>query len=83
VTDQIDALIPPIIMAILFVAVVRTIIASQNPQKRAAARAREHEAEQADPRFASGAAASAAAAVGSARPVPSSDPTPGGRREAQ
>jgi hypothetical protein len=48
---NIDALLPPLIMAVLFIAVVRTIIVSQNPQKRAAARARELAAEQADPRF--------------------------------
>jgi hypothetical protein len=48
----IEALLPPLIMALLFIAVVRTIIVSQNPQKRAAARARELEAEHADPRFA-------------------------------
>ena len=47
----IDALLPPAIMAVLFIAVVRTIIVSQNPQKRAASRVREIEAEQADPRF--------------------------------
>lgn len=51
---NIDALLPPLIMALLFIAVVRTIIVSQNPQKRAAARARELAAEQADPRFGAG-----------------------------
>ncbi len=51
-TADIEALLPPLIMALLFIAVVRTIIVSQNPQKRAAARARELEAENADPRFA-------------------------------
>jgi len=50
--DKIDAILPPLIMALLFIAVVRTIIISQNPQKRAAARARELEAERVDPRFA-------------------------------
>ena len=75
-TDQIDALIPPVIMAILFVAVVKTIISSQNPQKRAAARAREDAAERADARFATHGASRGGS-------VPSSDPTPGGEREAQ
>ena len=49
---KLEALLPPLIMALLFIAVVRTIIVSQNPQKRAAAKARELAAEQADPRFA-------------------------------
>jgi hypothetical protein len=47
----VSAYIPPLIMAVLFVAVVRLIIVSQNPRKRAAARARELAAEQDDPRF--------------------------------
>ena len=50
-TTDIDAIVPPLIMAILFIAIVRTIIASQNPQKRAAAKARELAAEKADQRF--------------------------------
>ena len=49
--STVDAILPPLIMALLFIAVVRTIIVSQNPQKQAAAKAREIEAEQADPRF--------------------------------
>ena len=65
---DISALLAPLIMAIAFVAVVRTIIVSQNPRKRAAARAWEAAAERADPRFA------VAPAV---RPVRGSDPTTG------
>jgi hypothetical protein len=49
---SVSAYIPPLIMAVLFVAVMRLIIVSQNPQKRAAARARELAAERDDPRFA-------------------------------
>jgi hypothetical protein len=45
--------VPSAIMAIVFVYVVRLIIVSQNPQKRAEARARELEAERNDPRFGS------------------------------
>lgn len=48
---SISAYIPPLIMAVLFVVVMRLIIVSQNPQKRAAARARELAAERDDPRF--------------------------------
>ncbi|MBW8804078.1 MAG: hypothetical protein JF587_09520 [Catenulisporales bacterium] len=40
-------------MAILFVYLIRLIIVSQNPQKRAEARARELDAERNDPRFVS------------------------------
>ncbi len=68
---KIDAILPPLIMALLFIAVVRTIIISQNPQKRAAARARELEAERADPRFAA------------ADALPGSDPQAGGGSVAQ
>ena len=45
--------VPSAIMAVVFVYVVRLIIVSQNPQKRAEARARELEAERNDPRFGS------------------------------
>ena len=64
----VSAYIPPLIMAVLFVAVVRLIIVSQNPQKRAAARARELAAEQDDPRFAGpGRGGGTAAAPGARR----------------
>jgi hypothetical protein len=45
------ALVPPAIMAVLFVAVVITILRAQNPRRRAEARAREAAAERADKRF--------------------------------
>jgi len=48
---DVEALIAPTVMAILFVAVVVTILRSQNPQRRAAAKQREHAAEEADPRI--------------------------------
>lgn len=51
---SVSAYIPPLIMAVLFVAVMRLIIVSQNPQKRAVARDRELAAERDDPRFAAG-----------------------------
>ena len=57
----VSAYIPPLIMAVLFVVVMRFIIVSQNPQKRAAARARELAAELDDPRFADAARESGAA----------------------
>ena len=69
--SDLEAILPPLIMAVLFIAVVRTIIVSQNPQKRAAARARELAAEQADPRFAA------------ADPRPGSDPRAEGGGAAQ
>ena len=49
--DNLGLYVPSAIMAIVFVYVVRLIIVSQNPQKRAEARARELEAERNDPRF--------------------------------
>ncbi|MFD0630562.1 hypothetical protein ACFQ9X_01750 [Catenulispora yoronensis] len=49
--DNLDLYIPSAVMAILFVYVIRLIIVSQNPQKRAEARARELQAEREDPRF--------------------------------
>jgi hypothetical protein len=51
--DHLDLYVPSAVMAILFVYVIRLIIVSQNPQKRAEARARELAAEQDDPRFVS------------------------------
>ena len=48
---DLEALIPPVIMAIIFVAVVLTILRSQNPRRREAARQRERAAEAADPRI--------------------------------
>jgi hypothetical protein len=50
--DNLGLYVPSAIMAILFVYVIRLIIVSQNPQKRAEAKARELEAERNDPRFA-------------------------------
>ncbi|GAA1989608.1 hypothetical protein [Catenulispora subtropica] len=43
--------VPSILMAGVFIYVIRLIVVSQNPQKRAEARARELEAERNDPRF--------------------------------
>ncbi|NUP46644.1 MAG: hypothetical protein HOW97_04935 [Catenulispora sp.] len=43
--------VPSAIMAVVFVYVIRLIVVSQNPQKRAEARARELQAERDDPRF--------------------------------
>lgn len=48
---DLESLVAPVIMAVLFVAVVITILRAQNPQRRAAARAREQAAEDADPRI--------------------------------
>ena len=48
---DLESLIPPVVMAILFVAVVLTILRSQNPRRRAAAKQRERAAEDADPRI--------------------------------
>ncbi len=48
---DLESLIPPLVMAILFIAIVVTILRSQNPQRRAAARQRERAAEEADPRI--------------------------------
>lgn len=44
-------LIPPTVMAILFVCLIVTILRAQNPQRRAAQKQREGEAEAADPRI--------------------------------
>ncbi|OLE19971.1 MAG: hypothetical protein AUG49_26530 [Catenulispora sp. 13_1_20CM_3_70_7] len=51
--DHLDLYVPSVVMAILFVYLIRLIIVSQNPQKRAEARARELDAERNDPRFVS------------------------------
>jgi mannose/fructose/N-acetylgalactosamine-specific phosphotransferase system component IIC len=51
VLKDLESLIPPMIMAIAFVAVVVAILRSQNPQRRAAAKQRERAAEEADPRI--------------------------------
>jgi hypothetical protein len=51
VLKDLESLIAPAIMAAVFVAVVVTILRSQNPQRRAAAKARERAAEDADPRI--------------------------------
>ncbi|HXR72062.1 hypothetical protein [Actinocrinis sp.] len=49
--NDLEALVIPLIVAIAFVALVVTILRSQNPQRRAAAKARERAAEEADPRI--------------------------------
>ena len=51
VVKDLESLVPPLIMAIAFIAIVVTILRSQNPQRRAAAKARERAAEEADPRI--------------------------------
>ena len=48
---DIEALVIPAIVAVAFIALVVTILRSQNPQRRAAAKARERAAEEADPRI--------------------------------
>jgi cbb3-type cytochrome oxidase subunit 3 len=51
VVADLEALIPPVVMAILFIALVVTILRAQNPRRKAAAKAREEAAEKADPRI--------------------------------
>jgi type II secretory pathway pseudopilin PulG len=51
VLADLESLIAPLIMAVLFTAVITTILRSQNPQRRAAAKERERAAENADPRI--------------------------------
>jgi hypothetical protein len=48
---DLESLIPPAIMAVIFVAVVRVILKAQNPRRRAAVKAREEDAEALDPRI--------------------------------
>lgn len=48
---DLEALIPPAVMAAVFVAVVLTILRSQNPRRREATKRRERAAEEADPRI--------------------------------
>jgi hypothetical protein len=48
---DLESLIAPTIMALVFAAIVLTILRSQNPQRRAAAKARERAAEESDPRI--------------------------------
>lgn len=48
---DLESLVAPTIMAIIFVAVLVVIVRAQNPRRRAEARARERAAEAADPRF--------------------------------
>jgi hypothetical protein len=48
---DLESLIPPACLAVGFVLLVRAILKNQNPQRRAAARAREAAAEAADPRI--------------------------------
>ncbi|HEU5355752.1 MAG TPA: hypothetical protein VFU65_14875 [Actinocrinis sp.] len=54
VVKDLEALVVPLIMALAFIALVVTILRSQNPQRRAAAKARERAAEEADPRVQKG-----------------------------
>lgn len=51
VLKDLEALIPPAVMAVLFIAVLVTIMRAQNPRRRAEARAREKAAEDSDPRI--------------------------------
>ena len=51
---DLEALIAPLIVGIAFIALVVTILRSQNPQRRAAATARERAAEEAEPRIQKG-----------------------------
>jgi hypothetical protein len=48
---DVSDLIPPTVMAILFVCLVVTILRVQNPQRRAASKQREEDAERSDPRI--------------------------------
>ncbi|HTJ72413.1 MAG TPA: hypothetical protein VL551_33040 [Actinospica sp.] len=48
---DLESLIPSACLAVGFVLLVRTILKQQNPQRRAAAKAREEAAEAADPRI--------------------------------
>ena len=48
---DLESLIPPLVMAILFIALIVTILRAQNPRRKAAAREREKAAEDADPRI--------------------------------
>ncbi len=48
---DLESLIAPTVVAVVFVAVIITILRTQNPQRRAAAKARERAAEEADPRI--------------------------------
>ncbi|MBS2965621.1 hypothetical protein KGA66_21400 [Actinocrinis puniceicyclus] len=51
VLKDLESLIPPVVVAVLFIAVVVTILRAQNPQRREAARQREQAAQDADPRI--------------------------------
>ena len=48
---DLESLIPSVCLAVGFVLLVKTILKNQNPQRRAAAKAREAAAEAADPRI--------------------------------
>ncbi|MGH3416113.1 MAG: hypothetical protein ACRDVE_17100 [Actinocrinis sp.] len=48
---DLESLVPPAVMAVIFTAVLVTILRTQNPRRRAEAKAREHAAEDADPRI--------------------------------
>lgn len=48
---DLEALVAPTIMCILFICLIRTILKAQNPRRREAVRRREAAAEAADPRI--------------------------------
>ncbi len=48
---DLEALVPPVVMCILFIALIKTILKAQNPQRRSENRQREAAAEAADPRI--------------------------------
>ncbi|HWG23719.1 hypothetical protein [Actinospica sp.] len=48
---DLESLIPSVCLAVGFVLLVKTILKQQNPQRRAAAKAREAAAEASDPRI--------------------------------
>jgi len=51
VVADLESLIPSACLAVGFILLIRAILRNQNPQRRAAARAREAAAEAADPRI--------------------------------
>lgn len=48
---DLESLVAPAVMCVLFVALIRTILKAQNPRRREASRQREAAAEAADPRI--------------------------------
>jgi hypothetical protein len=51
VLTDLEALVPSTVMCILFIALIRTILRAQNPQRREENKRREAAAEAADPRI--------------------------------